>query len=522
MKEEKYLCIDLHGKSVQQAKKILADKFAMIKEENYTEFHVITGRGNHPSPNGARGILKKLLPKLLKPYCETILEVEPEIGSYKIRLKKNDKDGLSNLQVMLSTMVDSDHQPAQIAFLKKRETLAEEGDLNAMLLMAAIHLGGEFKEFADKKKALQWLRRANELGSLDAKTYLGCIYIEGQHFKKKPKAGFRLLEAAAQAGNAMGQFYLAKFYALGQGIKQSDEKALFWTQKAADQGYATAEFNLGFSYFEGNFTPQNDELAFKYLTQAVNHGHIESHVYLARCYACGYGTPNDDQKALRLYRKAALFDHTYALFNAGIYFLQGRGTEPNPHFAFRYFHRGAQLQDGDSQAYLAAAYLFGNGISKDIPKGLSWAQKSADQKNSRGYYMLSLAHKQGLGVKADSEKEKEFLEKSAQGGWEETQYLLGIAILRKQFKGTPEEGLGWLQKAADQDYSPAVKALKDIREIWSSQLSEGDKSLTAIAALISASSPTIYNDNKSNAAKPKQDNNDSRPTYPGLRRGFLN
>lgn len=534
MKEGKHLYIDLHGKSVQEAKKILATKFAIIKEENYVEFYIITGRGNHIAPNGARGVLKKMLPKLLKPYCEDILEIEPEIGSYKIRLKKNDDGFLSNLKTMLSVVIDSENQEEQINFLKKKEALAEKGDLNAMLLMANIHLGGEFKEFRDQEKALQWLHHADTRGSLEAKTGLGVFYIEGQYLKKNFKKGFRLLKAAAESGNPLGQFYLAKFYALGQGIKQSDEKALFWTQKAADQGFPTAEFNLGFSYFEGNFTPQNDALAFKYLTQAADHGHIESKVYLARCYACGYGTAKDDQMALHLYRKAALFDNTYALFNAGIYYLQGRGTKANPHIAFRYFHRGAQLKDGDSQAYLAGAYLFGNGIPQNIKAGLSWAQKSAEQKNPRGYYMLSLAHKHGLGVEANPEKEREFLEKSAQGGWEDTQYLLGLAIIRKQLKGTLEEGLTWLQKAADQNYSPAVKALESTRNLVSSLLPKGHEPLTSIPSLISAFSQTIYNDNKSDVPKnrspslappakePKKDDDDSHPTYPGLRRGFLN
>lgn len=87
MRNEKYLYIDLHGKSVKQAKKLLSEKFALIKEENFTEFYIITGRGNHVGATGVRGVLRKALRRLLKPYDGDILKIDAEAGAYKILLK---------------------------------------------------------------------------------------------------------------------------------------------------------------------------------------------------------------------------------------------------------------------------------------------------------------------------------------------------------------------------------------------------------------------------------------------------
>ena len=81
MRPERYMSIDLHGLSVAETKTLLKKHFDRITEEKITEFIIITGRGKHVASDGSRGVLKKILPKLLKPYCDDIAEINPDIGS---------------------------------------------------------------------------------------------------------------------------------------------------------------------------------------------------------------------------------------------------------------------------------------------------------------------------------------------------------------------------------------------------------------------------------------------------------
>lgn len=301
MREEQYICIDLHGLSVKQSKELINSQFALIKEKKIIEFNVITGRGKHVAPNGARGVLKKALPRILKPYCEEILEIDAEVGSYKIRLKRDSNALAAEFKTMLTLIVDSDRPDQQIAFLKEVEKRIALDDTQAMVLIANMHLIGEVKEFCNKETGINLLYRAQKLGSVEATTELGGLLIEGKHVKKNYKKGFKLLRKAA-AENPIAQFWMAKFYILGQGVKQSDTEGLSWMQKSAAHGYPPAEFNLGYNYFHGNFTTENNDLAFKYFGLAASHGHIEAKSYLARCHACGYGTPQDIKQAFRLYK----------------------------------------------------------------------------------------------------------------------------------------------------------------------------------------------------------------------------
>ena len=87
MSSSNHLMVDLHGCSVQEAKQLLQKHFAKIETENITEIYVITGRGKHVHPDGRRGILKKLLPKLLKPYNAHIIQVNKEIYPLHFKMR---------------------------------------------------------------------------------------------------------------------------------------------------------------------------------------------------------------------------------------------------------------------------------------------------------------------------------------------------------------------------------------------------------------------------------------------------
>lgn len=531
MRNEQYMYIDLHGKSVKDTKELLKKKFAVIKENNITEFYIITGRGNHVGSSGVRGVLKKALPRLLKPYCADIVSIDAEAGSYKILLKKDTAALSQLLKAMNSFAVGSEDPKDHLTYFKKVAARAEAGNVLAMLLIANTYLTGEIKEFDDKEKALYFINRAKELGSIDAQTQLGVMRMEGRYVEKDYKEGLRLLKASTKQKDAIAAFWLGKYYALGQGVKQNDQQALFWMQQSADLDYPLAEFNLGYSYLMANFTPEDNDLAFKYFTKSADHGHIEAKTYLARCHACGYGTPINYEKAFNLYQQAAAFDETYAVYQTAQYYQLGRGTKKNDVEAFKFFLLGAMLKDGDCQAKVAEAYFGGMGVTPDDKAGFRWAKQAAEQKSPFGYYVLYSAYKNGLSVPANPAEAEKYLTKSAEAGWSNAQVELGIAMIKNPKKNL-EEGIAWLKKAAEEEHPYAIGFLKRIDELIASRMVKPKSLATAPVSLVSAFPQTVYQENKrtggetqkasaSQAKKPSL-GEETSPAYSGLRKGFLN
>jgi TPR repeat protein len=453
--------IDLHGCSVKEAKELLEKHFSKFKENNITEFYIITGRGNHIASNGNRGVLKKILPKLLKPYCQEISQVDKETGSYKITLKNYEASIYEDMKQLLILTTGTAVENEQAAYLKTLEQQAKNDSIAALILLGSFHLTGLVPGYNNKAQGIQLLSRAKQLGSLEACVQLGLVFLEGLLVEKDYKKALENLQYAADKGFAVGQTLLAKCYLHGQGVKQNDKQAVYWLERAAEQGDGAALHTLGHSYLVGEFTEVNETLGVKFLTLVALQGSADAKVHLARCYATGYGVIQDDAMALSLYEQAAKHNNVFALYQAGQYYTEGRTTNIDYKKAFKYFMRAAELGDADSQAKLGVAYLFAKGTEKDITQGLGWIQKAVAQKNPSGYYTMSIAYSMGLGVKKDLQEEYKFLELAANAGLVNAQYDLGLKLIAdEKTSENRQAGLSWIEKAAKQDYEEAIAFLK--------------------------------------------------------------
>lgn len=450
-KPETKMMIDLHGKSVQEVKKQLAKEFALIEEKHIVEFYIITGKGNHLNSDGNKGVLKKILPKLLKPYSQHISEINSETGAYKVVLKKQTER--NPLKEMLSYLFGDE----EINYAKLLTKKAEQDDINALIELALIHSTGALKDFSDPQKAIALLERAKQLGAMEAYLLLGEYYREKSDYKK----AIEHFKYAALNNDPIGQLELAGCYLLGQGVKQNDAQALHWMTKSADQGHAYAQNNLGRSYYNGEFTPQNIELAIKYLTLAADQGMPGAMIFLARCYATGEAIQQNFKKAFSLYLRAAQWNDVYALYMVGQYLLDGRsGSPPSKQKAFPWFMKGAELGDSDSQVRVAISYLHDE---KDIEKGLVWLQKAIEQKNKDAYYVMGCVCWDGITGIKDEKKAYDFIKLSAETGCALAQFELAVMLLtgiNKAVNQDEKAGMQWLQKAADQGHPRAVSVLR--------------------------------------------------------------
>lgn len=454
---------DLHGLSVKEVKKLLEEQFAKIEELNMNEFYLITGRGSHVNPNGSRGVLKKALPKLLKPYCQSIVQINQEAGAYKIIFKP--KQELPKLKdVLFKLLVDEQEQIKFVELLKQK---ANENNVDALLALAAIHLEQAIKGFDNPNDGISLLLKAKQLDSLEAYVQLGILYLEGIVITQDHKKAFNYFKYGAEREHPVAQYYVAVCYLHGKGIKYNDKQAVKWMKKAADQNDADAQQCLSDFYLLGKITELNKDLGIHYKTKAAEQGLVEAQVDLARCYATGYGVKQNYPTAFKWYLSAAQSGHAYAVYQVGSYIINNRsGFPPDPVEAFSWFLKAAELGDADGQAQVAYQYLLGeNGIEQDITKGLHWVLEAAKQENIHGYYVLALVYLKGLGVEQDGLVAYQFMNKAAEAGYSDAQYSLGILLFQGKdfFNKIPKNfdlGLKWLEKAMEQGHNGAAEIVQ--------------------------------------------------------------
>ncbi|CAM4381225.1 MAG: hypothetical protein LEGION0398_MBIBDBAK_01086 [Legionellaceae bacterium] len=454
----KKIMIDLHGLKVQEVKKLINERFAEAEKHEIGEIYLITGKGNHVNSNGSRGVLKKILPKLLKPYSQDILQVNPEEGAYKIILKP--KQPLVGLKDALVQVFSDEMNLSN--YINYLENEAKSDDPKALVVLGFFYLHNVIQDKDNVSKGIHLLEKAKQLGSLDAIVELGILYHEGLVLKQEHKKAYKYFSDAAQKGHAIGQFHLGLCYYHGKGVKYDDQKTVYWIKKSADQGDVYAQYALGDFYLMGEITDKNEELGIFYKKKAAEQGLAIAQIDLARCYATGYGVERNDKVAFDYYLSAADSNKSYAIYQVGSYLLTGRSGIPrNPILAFPWFLKAAELQDGDGQAQTAYLYLIGIGTEKNLSEGIKWALEAVKQKNAHGYYVIAMAYLKGLGITQNGALAYKYMKLSAENGYVDAQYELGILLLEgnrflTDIPHEPKEGLCWLENAREQGQKAAT------------------------------------------------------------------
>jgi TPR repeat protein len=463
---ENRMMIDLHGASVKKLKEILEKQFAQAREQYVKEIYLITGRGKHVGKNGSRGVLKKVLPKLLKAYQGQIIQVNKEIGAYKIILNSQITPEES-IRLFLSKWISPDREE-QEEYMSALQRRSKRGNVDALIALSSIYSSTNDNNLAEMKEVITLLIQAKAKGSIKASIYLGTVYLHGTILKQDHQKAFKCFEIAAKAEDATGQFWLAKCYLHGQGIKQDDALAFQWLKKAADQGLAEAQSSFGKLCFDGFFTLDDPQVAIEYLRKAVQQGFSTAAVNLALCYATGYGVSIDYEQAFQQYMKAAEKNHIYALHQVGRYYLEGRGVKKDIDKSFQFFLKAAELGDGDSQGQVGLAFLYGDGVAPDLEKAREWLVKSSVQGNKEAEKILQELDKEvnakikSTVVEKEQETEQAFLFKAAELGDSNAQFNLGLYLLAKQ--GDVAQAMYWLEKSYVQGNKLAEKFLHDFNE----------------------------------------------------------
>lgn len=118
-------------------------------------------------------------------------------------------------------------------------------------------------------EAIEYYRKAEEKGDLDATLELGLYYAEGKYVEKDLKKAFELYKKAAENENDIeAAFYLGRAYYYGAGTEVNDTAAFALLKKVSENGYKVANCMLA-TYYMGGFekvVDKNNETALEYLS----------------------------------------------------------------------------------------------------------------------------------------------------------------------------------------------------------------------------------------------------------------
>ena len=127
---------------------------------------------------------------------------------------------------------------------------------------------------------------------------LGSHYFMGKPpYKHDRKKGVELLNQAAELGSEAAHHLLGLAHANGEGVEKNEKKALSHLRLAAIGGMLEARYGLGKAYIESS-----PELAYKHFLIAAEAGHDDSLKQVKTGYTEGHVEKDSFEKVLRAHR----------------------------------------------------------------------------------------------------------------------------------------------------------------------------------------------------------------------------
>ncbi len=228
--------------------------------------------------------------------------------------------------------------------------------------------------------------------------------------ENKEEAEKKLLEAA-NLGSIEAKMYLGIFYTIEKA--GASEEGIYWLKQAAEAGKVEAALTLVASYLDDEGYPTNKEEFLFWLTKAADLGSPEAQYYLAEIYAEGEVVAADHDKALQLVILSAESGYAEAQYNLGLGYLQGELVEPNKELAIHWFKQAMEQGYEDAEFELANIYC-----EDGNPEGVNMIIALAEEGYWAAQNQLAEMYEKGLHVEKDQEQAKYWKEKAGENTFE--------------------------------------------------------------------------------------------------------
>lgn len=301
--------------------------------------------------------------------------------AYKVLQKVADKeDPMYNQMMGLiylvgTSSIDIDAEKA-IDYFKKAYEL---GDQSSAYRIGSLYADGKLLP-KDNQKAIEWFNKGIEKNSTRSMTCLSWIYDtnnpDTKDFHDDNKA-YNLLKKAMSHGDGDAYSKLGYWYTVGKYVEKDDQKAFELYKKAAELGSTDGMLNTGVNYLVGRGTAKDIDAAEKMWIRAAERGNGEAANRLAICYSDDTFKGNIDKVVLYM-NKAAALDHPAACYKLAACYLNGiDGCYPKDAFqAFIYMKKAADLGHVDACAGLGYMYENGIGCEKNLELAKEYKAKA--------------------------------------------------------------------------------------------------------------------------------------------------
>ena len=277
------------------------------------------------------------------------------------------------------------------SFIAWAQTVPE--DANAIRLLGHCYrFGWGVKK--DEEGAVQFYKRASELGNQGARVSLALCYINGTGVEKDTRKGVRILQECAELGNQDVRIRLALCYVNGIGVEKDARKGARILQECADNGSAFAMRNLAGLRMKGTGIIKDVSKAIALYEKAAEMGDDVSMCKLGELYEkeekSAFGdirrSINCDKEAFKWYKKAAEKGNEFGMIKTAVAYLRHKGTDEDDNVkserkGYRLFLQIANtkgLFTGTAEDMIGEIHERGlAGTKEDKEKALEWYEKSA-------------------------------------------------------------------------------------------------------------------------------------------------
>ena len=264
-----------------------------------------------------------------------------------------------------------------------------------MLEKGKDYLYGFGEEDKDYGKAIRYLFKALEAGSIEAISEIGCIYQYGRGVEKDKAKATKWYRCGAELGDPSSMNELADCLLKGIGTGKNIDEAIQWYRRAAELGNYNRTKELATCLIKYQ---ANESEAFGWLKKSAgNYSLIDSLMHdsetdtdisalkeLAEIYYFSMpDTRGNKLKAFELYRKLAEKNLRYG-YDIAVMYWKGEGVEENLSEALKWFKSSAEAGNSRSMDELAKIYLKGELVPQDESKALYWLRKYFERNS--GFY----------------------------------------------------------------------------------------------------------------------------------------
>lgn len=282
----------------------------------------------------------------------------------------------------------------------------------------------------DYAEAVQWYRKAAELGHAEAQWELGCCYANGEGVAKNHAEAAKWFRKAAEQGHTEAQYELGCWLNHGIGVPKNYDEAISWFHKAAEQGHTDAllvfgrkpvnkQYLMAHSYDDGGYIPQNLNEIIPQIRKAAIQGNTTAQNQLGYCYAIGGGVVIKDYvKAEHWFRKAAEQGDARGQYNLGVCYNNGEGVPHNSTIAIQLFHKSAEQGLNLALYSLGRGYELGvYGLPLNHGEAIKWFRRAAEQGDVFSQFQLAYCYENGgVGVPKNLTEAAKWYRKAAEQG----------------------------------------------------------------------------------------------------------